>query len=154
MLSSAIEHGFTNDRFDELKDTIHRHRNVFRTSFSAGPPAAVAPLRIKLQKDAIPTVVKLRRYSPEQRQFLKKLMDQLIKLDLVYPNPTSKWGSALHLVPKHGPDGWRFTSDLRPINRWTIAERFPMPNIEHELQKAKGSEFYGDFDLTHGYWQF
>lgn len=81
-------------------------------------------------------------------------MSKLLECNYTYPNPTSRWGSAPHLVSKPGPDGWRFTGDLRLVNKWTIASKFPMPVVEQELEKAQGAHFFGDYDMLHRYWQF
>ena len=95
MLVEAQTNGFPVDKFPQLKTVILARRNVFRISFSAGPPANVPPLRIQLKPDAQPTVVRLRKYSSDQKLFLRKLMKRLIDLDYVYPNPTSKWDPLL-----------------------------------------------------------
>ena len=68
MLHIALENGFTQERFSEQRNLVIERRNDFLTSFSAGPPANVPPLRIKLKPNAIPTIVKLRKYSADQRQ--------------------------------------------------------------------------------------
>lgn len=46
--------------------------------------------------------------------------------------------SAPLLVPKPFADRWRFTGDLRPVNQYTIPFQYPMPIIDHELQKLQG----------------
>lgn len=65
----------------------------------------------------------------------------------------SSWASALLLVSKPGASGWRFTVNLRPMNRFTIHCHYPMLNIGNELTKLVGSEDYTNFDLSRGYWQ-
>ena len=77
MLQDALRNGFPQDDFEELKTIVTNHRNVFRTTFSSGPPANVPPLRVLLKPDAVPTIVKLRRYTPSQLAFLRKLQDKL-----------------------------------------------------------------------------
>jgi hypothetical protein len=72
---------------------------------------------------------------------------------MAYAKPTSPWACATLLVPNPGPSKFRFTVDLRPVNRFTVKHQFPMPNIEQELTRLSGSKFYATFDLCHGYWQ-
>ena len=74
-------------------------------------------------------------------------------MGFVYYNPTARWASAPHLVPKANADEWRFTGDLRNVNRQTIPIKFPLPNVEHELSKAAGCKYFATFDMTQGYWQ-
>ena len=150
MLKEAQQNNFPTEKFDQLQAVILARPNAFWTPFSAGPPANVPPLKIQLKPNSKPTIVRLRRYTAEHQEFLDKLMNKLIELDYVYPNPTSKWGSTPHLVAKSVPSRWRFTGDLREINRWTVAEKFPMPVIDQELEKARNAKFFADFDLTHG----
>ena len=154
MLQDALDNGFPTTHYSKLCEMIRSRRNVFRIGFSAGPPASVPPLRIHLKPDAVPTVMKLRRYTESQKKFLKRLIDKLLECDYIYPNPHAKWACAPHLVPKDGPGEWRFTGDLRPVNYWTIPSSYPMPVVEQELAKALGSKFFGDFDMPHSFWQF
>lgn len=106
--------------------------DVFRTSFSAGPPTKLSPIQIELTHDARPVKVKLQKYSSKQRTFLQKFVNDLIENGMVYPNPTSAWADEALLVPKLGAQ-FRFTVDLRLVNKYTVRHQFPMPNLEHEM---------------------
>lgn len=97
--------------------------------------------------------VKLKNYSVSQREFMPNLVAELMSNGLVYPNPTSQWGSAPLIAPEPGPAEWRFTVDLRPVNRYTIRSQFSMPVLEHELPKLANSKNYAEFDFVHSYWQ-
>ena len=99
--------------------------DVFRTSFSSGPPAKVRSLRIELTSDARPVEVRLRNYSEEQREFLSDMVAKLVRNEMAFPNPTSVWACAPLLVPKRGPARFRFTVDLRPGNKFTIKHQYP-----------------------------
>lgn len=72
---------------------------------------------------------------------------------IVYLNPTEKWALAPLLVPKPGPAALIFTVDLRPVNNYKVKQRFTAPPIEVELNKLENSCFYGNFNLSHAYWQ-
>lgn len=152
MLDKAKANGFPDDHWEELESLVWKHAAEFRTSFSS-EPARVEPLRIELMPDAKPVRVKLRNYSASQRAFLQKLVATLTAHGLVYPNPTSKWACAPLLVPKPGPEAWRFTVDLRPVNRYTYRHQYPMPLLEQELPKTAKSKFFANFDFVHSYWQ-
>lgn len=60
---------------------------------------------------------------------MSKLTKELEEKGLIYANPSSKWACAPLIAPKKGPDEWRFTSDLRPVNFYTYPFAFPMPNV-------------------------
>lgn len=153
MLHKAKENGLSTDHSEKMRYLVQSHKNIFRTAFSSGPPADLRPLRIDLTPEARPVKVRLRNYSKEQRNFLDDQMSKLIRAGMVYLNPTSKWACAPLLVPKPGPAKFRFTVDLRPVNKYTERHQFPLPHIEQELSKLSGSRFYAIFDLSHGYWQ-
>lgn len=98
--------------------------NIFRVSFSSGPPTKLPPLKIELTPDAKPVKVRLRRYSAQQCKLLNCFVKTLVKHGMAYPNPTSKWACAPLLVPEPGAE-YCFTSDLRPVNVFTIKDQFP-----------------------------
>lgn len=153
MINISRANGLSENHAKELSTIVNEHLNIVRTSLSAGPPADFPPLKIELTPDAKPVHVRLRKYSKEQREFLDKFVDSLVKYGMTYPNPTSPWACAPLLVPKPGPAKYRFTVDLRPIIKYTIRHQYPMPNLEQELTKLTGSKYYATFDFSHGYWQ-
>lgn len=153
LLEDALTRGFPKSRFDDLRNMVLKRKNVFRLTFTNEPGANIPPLKLHLKPDAKPVLVKLRKYNESQRAFLRKLVRKLIDANLIYSNPTSRWACAPHLVPKQGPDEWRFTTDLRPINCQTYPQAFPLPIIEMEVDKASGACHFSEFDMTHGYWQ-
>lgn len=154
MVESAKKNGLSDERHNELKKTVLDHMDIFRCSFSAGPPAKLPPLKIDLTADAKPVKVRLRNYSADQRRFLGVFVKSLVSHGMAYPNPTSKWACAPLLVPKPGAE-FRFTTDLRPVNKHTINHQYPMPNLEHELTNLgkEKPQCFANFDMSHSYWQ-
>ena len=63
-------------------------------------------------------------------------MALLVTAGIDYFNPSLAWAYAPLIVPKAGPEMFKFNFDLRPMKRFTIEHQFPMPNIEHELSKV------------------
>ena len=147
MVTKAKKNGMPSAAAENLDRIVRGSMDVFRNSLSSGPPAKIRSLKIELTADAKPVKVRLRNYSQEQREFLSKFVQDLVEHKMVYLNQTSQWASALLLVHKPGPAKFRFTVDLRPVNKYTIKHQFPMPNLEHELNKLSGSQFYATFDL-------
>ena len=153
MVQKSVDNGFPMEKLSTLTRLVNDHIDIFRVSFSSGPPAKFPPLKIDLQPDAKPVRVRLRNYSQAQRDFLSKCVANLVKHNMAYSNPSSPWACAPLLVPKTGPEGFRFTVDLRPVNKFTVRYQYPMPNIEHELTKTSRSSVYAEFDFVHSYWQ-
>ena len=110
-------------------------------------------MKIRLKQDAKPVRVNLRRYSPPQKAFLQRKIDELLKLGIIYKNPESQWACAPLIIPKQGPEKFRFTVDLRPVNSQTKSYTWPMPHLDDAMQELAKSTCYATIDLCHGYWQ-
>lgn len=63
MVESAVKNGLPNFAQDTIRDTVRGHIDIFRISFSSGPPASFKPLRIALIAHAKPVRVRLRNLS-------------------------------------------------------------------------------------------
>jgi hypothetical protein len=129
MIEKSSDQGLCGAWLATLKALVFEFADIWRLSLCPGPPAKLKPLTINLQLDATPVRVKLRRYPQEQRDFLKSFVDQLVSSRLAYRNASSTWCSAALLVPKPGPAKFRFTVDLRPVNKQTVPLAWPMPHI-------------------------
>jgi len=153
MLKQAEDNGLKGKHLHRLQKMVMDNVDIFRVGLSSGPAADITPLKIDLTADAKPIRVKLRNYSRDQRDFLNDFVGNLERKGMVYPNPSSPWACAPLLVPKDAPSRFRFTVDLRPVNRFTVKYQYPMPDIEVELSKLAGAKYFGTFDFSHGYWQ-
>ena len=149
----AKAQGMEEEHVRELDSLLQEFSDIFRTKLGADPPARVPPMDIKLKPDAKPVRVKLRRYSPPQAAFLRRKTDELLRLGLIRRNPTSQWACAPMMVPKPGPEQFRLTIDLRPVNNQTVPHNWPMPHIETAIAKLAQAKCYANIDLCHGYWQ-
>lgn len=98
--------------------------------------------------------VKLRNYSTDQRDSLKRVVGDRIRCGMVYLNPIAAWAYAPLLIAKPGLARFRFTVDLGRVNRSTIKHWYQMPIVEKHIQQTAGSNAYALIDLPHGYWQF
>jgi hypothetical protein len=153
LLADCSTNGLPVEFRSAFRELVHEYADIFRTRLGADPPANVPPMKIKLRPDACPIRVKVRRYSPPQAQFLRSKVDELLRLGLVKANNSSEWACAPLIVPKDGPEGFRFTVDLRPVNMQTIPHTWPMPNLETATAALAGDRCYASIDLCHGYWQ-
>jgi RNase H-like domain found in reverse transcriptase/Reverse transcriptase (RNA-dependent DNA polymerase)/Integrase core domain/Integrase zinc binding domain len=151
--TTAVSNGLPTENVAALRRLLHDFSDIWSLSLQAGPPAKVLPLVIKLRPDAVPVRTRVRRYSQEKRDFLARFVAELESHGLIYRNPRAAWCSAPLLVFKPGPAKLRFTVDLRPVNSQTVPCSWPMPHVESELARLKGSTCFATFDLSHGYWQ-
>lgn len=151
MIQTAIHIGLSDEYMPSLKIITSPHVNIFRVSFSAGPPAKIPPLKIDLTPNNFPVRFRLRRYPQGQKHFLLSMVSDLVKHKMSYAKSASPCALAPVLVAEPGAENLRFTVDLRPVNSFTIRYQFPMPNIDHELLKLSHSMNFAPSDLIHWY---
>jgi len=99
---------------------------------------------------------RLHAYRVPER--LKPQVDQqiqeLLKLGFIKPSK-SPMASPLVCVlkGKDGKDGVRLAIDYRYLNRYTVADAFPFPDINETIQKIGNAHYISLFDTTSGFWQ-
>lgn len=153
LLARAEENGISRLDKKRLADLLRKYRDVFRMRLGPGPPAKVDPMKILIDPSAVPFLTKPRRYSPEQREYMKVFTEKLLQYGFVSPNPEAQWTSAPLMVQKPGTKKFRMTFDLRCINRATKAVSWPMPHIQVELMNYQGSSYFASIDVCAGYWK-
>ena len=153
MIEEASENGLPNEYKPRLRNLLENYADIFRIKLGSDPPVDVPPMAIRLQPDAVPVRVKMRRYTAPQREFLREKVTELEDLGLIYRNSASTWACAAHVVPKPGSEMFRFTTDLRPVNKVTITFAWPMPDLESATAELAGKKCFATIDLCQGYWQ-
>lgn len=85
------------------------------------------------------------------RENLDKEIDAMLDLNVI-ESSTAAYASPVVMVKK--PDGSiRVCVDYRKLNRVTIFDPEPMPNVEEIFAKLADSRYFSKFDLSKGYWQ-
>lgn len=153
MLGTTRSNSFSDEHWNTLRKIVHNHIDAFCVAFSLGPPAHIPQLRIDLPAEASPVKCRLSNLSLEERVFMTDVVNRLVVTGMACSNPTPKLSSAPLIVLKYGKDKFRFTMDLRAVNRSTIRHHYLVPLLKSEFTKFLGSKFYANFDLSHEYWQ-
>jgi len=65
---------------------------------------------------------------------------------------SSPWANPLHLVPKKN-DEWRICGDYRRLNKVTVPNRYPIPNLYDFTHNLEKSTIFTTLDLTREYQQ-
>ena len=116
-----------------------------------GTAADVPEFGIHILPDRELPRVKPRRISTEQRDEIRRQVEELVRLGVVRPS-TSPYSSPIVLQRKK--DGsQRLCIDYRILNAATKDMALPMPNGKEVLHRMQGSKYFGKGDLTKGYHQ-
>nr|GFB72132.1 reverse transcriptase domain-containing protein [Tanacetum cinerariifolium] len=121
-------------------------------------------------EDYSPKVKSQRRVNPKIHDVIKKEVEKLLDIGLIYPISDSPWVSSIHCVPKKGGmtvikndenelvptrlvTGWRVCIDYRKLNEATRKDHFPLPFMDQMLERLAGNEYYCFLYGFSGYFQ-
>nr|GFC44550.1 reverse transcriptase domain-containing protein [Tanacetum cinerariifolium] len=126
--------------------------------------------KILMEEDFEPTVQHQRRVNPKIHDVIKQEVIKLFEVGLIYHISDSPWVSLVHCVPKKGGftvvenednelipthlvTGWRVYIDYRKLNEATRKDHFPLPFMDHMLERLAGNQYYCFLDGFSGYFQ-
>lgn len=114
-------------------------------------PTTKVEHRIRVKEGVEP--VKQRYYprNPAMQQVIDEEVDRMLLEDIIEPS-CSAWSSPVVLVKKTSGK-YRFCIDFRKVNQLTEADAYPLPFIQHILDKLRGAKYISTLDLKQGYWQ-
>ena len=149
----------------ETKKFLHILRKYptalgYNISYLKGISPSICMHRIMLEEDSKTSREHQRRINPILSDVVKKEVQKLLEVGIIYPISDSQWVSPVHVVPKKGGvtvvnnekgesiaqimvNGSRMCIDYRKINKSTRKDHFPLPFIDQMLERlAKHSHFY------------
>ena len=94
----------------------------------------------------------------EKRETIDEHLDSMLDAGVIEPS-ASPWSSPVLLVPKPkeekltGKPAWRFCIDYRQLNKVTVKNAYPLPNITDIIDALEGASIFSSLDLKSGYWQ-
>ncbi|KAL4126303.1 hypothetical protein QTP88_010525 [Uroleucon formosanum] len=110
--------------------------------------ANIEPCEIKLKSDK-PIFQPSYKTPPKQREKLKKLIDEMIKSDIIEPS-RSNYAAPVFLIPKKEKGEYRFLVDYRKLNNETINDKHPIPRSQDLFRSLEGAKCYTCLDLAQG----
>jgi len=153
-VEEAANLGASREYVEELKSILTTHIDVFRLTIGKDPHVDMPPIEVTLKEGAVATRCRSRRYSEEQRRFLRDHIDELLAAGHCYRNPRSRWCSPPHIIKKPGSQKPRMTVDVRIPNENVEQVVWPMPILEVEFDRLRGSSYYFSLDFFKGFWHF
>ena len=135
----------------KLKEILTKHVDVFSNPEANIGETSLIEFDILLKEDATPVCHRLRPLNPDQKKDLKKTLDLWTKEGIVETAPPhSEWAAGL--VPSLKKDGAiRWAVDYRGLNQATVADKYPLPLIESNLETLQGSTVYSALDAAAAY---
>jgi hypothetical protein len=106
--------------------------------------------KIPLKEEAKPFKQKLRQINPMLLPVMEREVKKLLDAQIIVPLRYSDW--VANLVPVRKKNGEiRLCVDFRNLNRSSRKDNYPLPNMEHILQKVTGASRISMIDGFSGY---
>ena len=136
----------------QLESLLMKYKDVLVKELEDREAVKGVEHEIELEPGTKPICIPVRRFSPKEMEALTKQVKELKEKKVIRPS-NSPWCARALLVPKK--DGsTRMTIDYTALNKHTIKDRFPLPNINTIFQHLGGAKYFSTFDLASGYYQF
>jgi ribonuclease HI len=106
--------------------------------------------KIPLKEEARPFRQKLRQINPTLLPVMEREVKKLLDAQIIVPLRYSSW--VANLVPVRKKSGEiRLCVDFRNLNRSSRKDNYPLPNMEHILQRVTGASRISMIDGFSGY---
>ena len=134
---------------NNLIDLIGQYHDVFVTDQMKVGKTDLVEMNIVLANDPTPVRSAVRRIRPELQQSLKEQLDSWEADGVIVP-ATSPWASPL--VPVAKKDGTtRWAVDYRELNKHTIPDAYPTPNLAAAVESLAGSKIFSSLDAAQAF---
>nr|GEZ91165.1 reverse transcriptase domain-containing protein [Tanacetum cinerariifolium]GEZ91831.1 reverse transcriptase domain-containing protein [Tanacetum cinerariifolium] len=138
--------------------------------FYYDPEGDILLLEAILNSKPLPLFPNHEQYTPSFKKELKKEVEKLLDVGLIYLISDSPWVSPIHYVPKKSGftvveneeneliptrlvTGWWVCIDYRKLNEATRKDHFPLLFMDQMLERLAGNEYYCFLDGFTGYFQ-
>ncbi|GJY93639.1 reverse transcriptase domain-containing protein, partial [Tanacetum coccineum] len=135
------------DLKDEEKATLikvlksYKRAIAWKLSDIKGVDPEFCTHKILMEEDYEPTVQSQRWVNPKIHNVIKKEVEKLLDVGLIYPISDSPWVRL------------RVCIDYRKLNEATRKDHFPLPFMDQMLERLAGNQYYCFLDGFSGYFQ-
>jgi len=96
------------------------------------------------------------RFPPVHKDEINNQVKELLDNNVIKAS-NSPYNSPVWIVPKKpdskGNKRWRIVIDYRALNKKTIGDAYPLPNITEILDELESAKYFSVFDLASGFHQ-
>ena len=126
-----------------LIKTLKEYRDVFAWSYKdlKGVDPTICQHTIPMKEDAKPTRQRPYTYNDTFAKKIKEEIDKLKEAEFIYEIEHTDWVSPIVVVPKKNGK-LRVCVNLKKVNAATIRDSYPLPIIDHVLERVAGKEAY------------
>ena len=110
------------------------------------------PLFSGIGPDIKPIAVKSRRFSAEDKIFIKQEVKRLLENKIIEPS-VSPWRAQVLVDRDEGKKPRLCIDYSRTVNRYTIPDAYPLPRIEDMVNSVAQNKIYTTLDLKSAYHQ-
>ena len=140
-----------------LLEVLRKNKQAigWKISDLKGISPLVCTHHIYLEEPTKPVRQPHRRLNPHIQEVVRAEVLKLLQADIIYPISDSTWVSPTQVVPKKSrvttvcnekkekaptclTIGWRVCIDYRRLNEVTRKDHFPLPFIDHLLERISG----------------
>jgi hypothetical protein len=130
---------------------MDRHNKVFEPIPPGAPPDRGFEHIIELEEGAKPVITTSYRHPKKYKDEIEKEIKELLDMGHIRPS-SSPFASSVVLVKKK--DGtMRMCIDYRALNKKTIKNRYPIPQIAELLDELHVAVYFTKIDLCSSYHQ-
>ena len=108
---------------------------------------------IRLVPGAVPVRHKTRRFSVDQQKLIDEEVEKLLRQGVIEKS-NSPWSSRIVLAYNQYKKKYRVCLDLRDLNARSMADSYPIPNLQDLLNKLAGNKYFTTLDLYAGFHQY
>jgi ribonuclease HI len=137
---------------DQYRDLLRQYKDVFAWSYDKlrTYDTSIIEHKIPLKPGVKPFRQKLRQFNPILLSVIEKEVKKLLDAKIIVPLRYSDW--VANLVPVRKKNGEiRLCVDLRNLNRSSLKDNYPLPKMDHVLERVFGANRMSMIDGFSGY---
>ncbi len=135
-----------------LPERYREYQDVFdEKKAERFPPTREEDLKIELRPDAPKTInCKVYPLTKKETDILREFLTEEERKGYIQPG-SSAYTAPVFFVGKKDSKELRPVMDYRELNKWTVRDNNPLPNIGTALENLKDGQLFSKFDLRWGY---